>query len=102
MSFNKLSAFSLASFEMNAQSGGTHRFADAVHGLAEQVSLSPQAMGVIGVPVGHVAFNQPDSEEFDDEDEEGYEDEEEFEDEDYDGEEMRSINEDSVYISPER
>ena len=99
MSFQKLSAFSLASFEMNAQGGGTHRFADAVHGMAEQVSLSPQAMGVIGVPVNHSAFNQPEPEEFEEDDE--YDDEEVYEDEDYDDEELRSPSEDSVYISPE-
>ena len=48
MSFAKLSAFSLASFELNAQSGGTHRYADAVYDLDDQISLSPQAMGLIG------------------------------------------------------
>ncbi len=51
MSFNKLSAFSLASFEMTAQQGGTHAYADAVHGLEDQISLSPQAMGLIGYSV---------------------------------------------------
>lgn len=49
MSWNKLSAFSLASFEMNAQMGGTGRFADAVTGVEDQLSLSPQAMGMLGV-----------------------------------------------------
>lgn len=49
MSFNKLSAFALASFEMNAANGGTHAYADAVHDLTDQISLSPQAMGAIGV-----------------------------------------------------
>lgn len=49
MSWNQLSAFSLASFEMNAQMGGTHRFADAVTGVEDQISLSPQAMGMLGV-----------------------------------------------------
>lgn len=51
VSFSKLSAFSLASFEMTAQQGGTHAFADAVHGLEDQISLSPQAMGLIGYSV---------------------------------------------------
>ena len=51
MTWNKLSAFSLASFEMNAQMGGTHRFADAVTGMEDQISLSPQAMGMMGVAV---------------------------------------------------
>jgi hypothetical protein len=50
MSWNQLSSFSLASFEMNAQMGGTHRFADAVTGVEDQISLSPQALGVLGVP----------------------------------------------------
>lgn len=49
MSWNKLSAFSLASFEMNAQMGGTGRYADAVTGVEDQISLSPQAMGMLGV-----------------------------------------------------
>jgi hypothetical protein len=50
MSWNQLSAFSLASFEMNAQLGGTHHYADAVTGVEDQISLSPQAMGMLGVP----------------------------------------------------
>ena len=49
MSWNQLSSFSLASFEMNAQMGGTHRYADAVTGVEDQISLSPQAMGMLGV-----------------------------------------------------
>jgi hypothetical protein len=48
VSFSKLSAFSLASFELQAQTGGTMRYADAVLDLEDQISLSPQAMGLIG------------------------------------------------------
>lgn len=48
MSFQKLSAFSLASFELQAQTGGTLRYADAVYDLEDQISLSPQAMGLVG------------------------------------------------------
>ncbi len=51
MSWSSLSSFSLASFEMNAQMGGTHRFADAVTGVEDQLSLSPQALGMLGVAV---------------------------------------------------
>lgn len=51
MTWSKLSSFSLASFEMDAQFGGTHRFADAVTGVEDQLSLSPQAMGMLGVAV---------------------------------------------------
>ena len=50
MSWNQLSSFSLASFEMNAQMGGTLHYADAVTGVEDQISLSPQAMGMLGVP----------------------------------------------------
>lgn len=52
MTWNKLSAFSLASFEMDAQFGGSARYADAVTGVEDQISLSPQALGLIGVAVG--------------------------------------------------
>jgi hypothetical protein len=48
VSFQKLSAFSLASFELHAQTGGTTRYADAVYGLEDQISLSPQALGMVG------------------------------------------------------
>lgn len=99
MSFQKLSAFSLASFEMNAHAGGTHRFATAVSGLSEQVSLSPQAMGVIGVPVNHSAFNQPEPEEHGDEEE--FLEEDEFEDEEFEDVGFAALGEDSVYISSE-
>ena len=51
MSFAKLSAFSLASFELQAQTGGTLRYAEAIGDLEDQISLSPQAMGLIGTPV---------------------------------------------------
>lgn len=51
MSFAKLSAFSLASFELQAQSGGTLRYADTICGLEDHLSLSPQAMGLIGTAV---------------------------------------------------
>jgi hypothetical protein len=51
MTWSTLSSFSLASFEMNAQMGGTHRFADAVAGVEDQLSLSPQALGMLGVAV---------------------------------------------------
>lgn len=51
MSFNKLSTFALASFEMDAQMGGSSRYADAVCGVEDQISLSPQALGLIGVAV---------------------------------------------------
>ena len=51
MTWSNLSAFSLASFEMNAQMGGSHRYADAVTGVEDQISLSPQAMGMLGVSV---------------------------------------------------
>lgn len=46
--FSKLSAFSLGSFELDAVSGGSHRYADAVSGVEDAISLSPQAMGLIG------------------------------------------------------
>ncbi len=36
---------------MQAQSGGTLRFADSLGELEDQISLSPQAMGLIGTPV---------------------------------------------------
>ena len=36
---------------MQAQSGGTLRFADALGDLEDQLSLSPQALGLIGTPV---------------------------------------------------
>lgn len=52
MSFSKLSAFSLASFELQAQAGGTLRYADAVYDLEDQISLSPQAMGLVGNSTG--------------------------------------------------
>ena len=52
MSLQKLSAFSLASFELQAQTGGTVRYADAVYGLEDQISLSPQAMGMVGSYLG--------------------------------------------------
>jgi hypothetical protein len=52
VSFAKLSAFSLASFELQAQSGGTMRYADAVYDLEDQISLSPQAMGMVGSYTG--------------------------------------------------
>lgn len=48
MTWSNLSAFSLASFEMDAQMGGSHRYADAVTGVEDQISLSPQAMGMLG------------------------------------------------------
>ena len=51
MSFAKLSAFSLASFELQAQTGGTLRYAEAIGDLEDQISLSPQAMGLNGTPV---------------------------------------------------
>jgi len=51
MSWSQLSSFSLASFEMDAQMGGTGRFADAVTGVEDQISLSPQALGMLGVAV---------------------------------------------------
>ncbi len=47
--FNSLSAFSIASFEMDAISGGTYRFAEAIEGVEDQISFSPQAMGMLGV-----------------------------------------------------
>lgn len=62
MSFHKLSAFALASFEMNALNGGTHAFADAVHDVSDQISLSPQAMGMIGVSFNRVDASHPDDE----------------------------------------
>ncbi len=62
MSFNKLSAFALASFEMNAMNGGTHAFADAVHDISDQISLSPQAMGMIGANFTSVDASHPDDE----------------------------------------
>ncbi len=48
---NALSSFSLASFEMDATLGGTYRFADALTDVEDQLSLSPQAMGMIGTAV---------------------------------------------------
>jgi hypothetical protein len=38
----------LASFELQAQTGGSVRYADAVYDLEDQISLSPQAMGLVG------------------------------------------------------
>lgn len=81
MSFNQLSAFSLASFEMNAANGGTHAYAGA---LTDQISLSPQAMGMIGSNVGEYSATTriapaPDEyEEYEEEYEEVYEDEQEL------------------------
>ena len=34
---------------MDAQMGGSHRYADAVTGVEDQISLSPQALGMLGV-----------------------------------------------------
>lgn len=63
MSFQKLSAFSLASFELQAQTGGTTRYADAVYDLEDQISLSPQAMGLVGnyMSTSEVTHAAPDS-----------------------------------------
>lgn len=36
---------------MQAQTGGTMRYADAVYDLEDQISLSPQAMGLVGTYV---------------------------------------------------
>lgn len=83
MTWSKLSAFSLASFEMDAQMGGTQRFADAVTGMEDQISLSPQAMGAIGVvlpptkmayPESVIVATDEDEEEYEYEEEEGSED----------------------------
>lgn len=62
MTWSQLSAFSLASFEMDAQMGGSHRFADAVTGVEDQISLSPQAMGLLGVPTYRQQESPPVSE----------------------------------------
>ena len=59
MSFSKLSAFSLASFELQAQAGGSVRYADAVYDLEDQISLSPQAMGLVGSYVSTSEVTSP-------------------------------------------
>lgn len=84
MTWSKLSAFSLASFEMDAQMGGTQRFADAVTGMEDQISLSPQAQGVIGIVLPPTKLVLPESEIVpdEDEDEDDYEYEDELGDED--------------------
>lgn len=56
----KLSAFSLGSFELDAVSGGSHRYADAV-GVEDQISLSPQAMGLLGKPPTQPAAQEAES-----------------------------------------
>lgn len=47
---------------MDAQMGGTHRFADAVTGVEDQLSLSPQAMGLLGNAVSAEEQSAPMSE----------------------------------------
>lgn len=55
LAYAKLSAFSLGSFELDAVSGGSHRYAEAV----DEVSLSSEASELMEKPARPVRAESP-------------------------------------------